>query len=78
MARKAFGHVSRYDGMLNCFVRVTTEEGIMGLFKGTAASVVKVNKFSCCQNCFYQYFVLTASEVILYVRSDCMLSRNHF
>ena len=42
-ARKPFGRVSRYNGMLNCFVRITEEEGIMGLYKGTAASVLKVN-----------------------------------
>jgi len=40
-ARKSFGQFSHYDGMLNCFRGIVKEEGVMGLFKGTAASVLK-------------------------------------
>ena len=42
-ARKSFGRFSHYDGMLSCFRGIVKEEGVMGLFKGTAASVLKVS-----------------------------------
>eukprot|EP00795_Rhopilema_esculentum_P010486 gene10486-19197_t len=40
-ARRPFGRVSSYTGMVNCFARIVMEEGITGLFKGAGASVVK-------------------------------------
>ena len=41
-ARKPFGRVPTYTGMVNCCARIVMEEGITGLFKGAGASVVKV------------------------------------
>lgn len=40
-ARQSFGQVKVYTGMSNCFWTIISDEGISGLYKGAAASVLK-------------------------------------
>ena len=42
-ARQSFGQVKVYTGMSNCFWTIISDEGISGLYKGAAASVLKVS-----------------------------------
>ncbi|XP_071507771.1 mitochondrial thiamine pyrophosphate carrier-like [Diadema antillarum] len=40
-ARRKFGHVSRYDGLLHCARTIARQEGLQGLFKGLSPSLLK-------------------------------------
>lgn len=40
-ARKQFGQVRKYSGLLNCVKTLTLEEGFRGLYKGLVPSLLK-------------------------------------
>ena len=41
-ARRPFGRVGRYSGVIDCFRRIALEEGLMAFYKGAAVAILKV------------------------------------
>ena len=44
-AREPFGRVGQYHGMVDCFVRIAKEEGLMAFYKGTSVAILKVREY---------------------------------
>lgn len=44
-AREPFGRVGQYHGMVDCFVRIAKEEGLMAFYKGTSVAILKVRDY---------------------------------
>ena len=42
-ARVQFGQVQRYSGLINCMATVFRNEGMLGFFKGTQPTIIKVS-----------------------------------
>lgn len=43
-ARCQFGRVQHYSGLINCIVTVFRNEGMLGFFKGTQPTILKVSR----------------------------------
>lgn len=51
-ARQRFGRVTKYNGLLDCFIKVVREEGVMAFYKGTSPTILKVTvKCACACAC---------------------------
>lgn len=53
-ARKAFGKVGSYSGLVDCFAKIFRQEGIKGFFKGFMPSLFKAALATGCHFCFYE------------------------
>ncbi|XP_012945487.1 mitochondrial thiamine pyrophosphate carrier [Aplysia californica] len=53
-ARRPFGAVRHYSGMINCLVCVVKEEGLRGLYKGLSPSLLKSASVAGLNFCLYE------------------------
>ena len=62
MARRPFGEVVQYTGVIDCFLKLWNKEGLSGFYKGALPSVIKVWQPKYCMynknlnNGVYAYF----------------------
>lgn len=43
-ARRPFGQVGHYSGVIDCFTSVVRQEGITSFYKGGTPALIKVNQ----------------------------------
>lgn len=62
-ARAQFGSTTTYRGVIDCLVRISRHEGLLGLYKGFQPSLLKAALTTAIQFSFYEYFLIAFQKL---------------